>query len=253
MFIVKGKTHITFLFCMSIIALLVFSGCDKETNFGDFNEFEHPAEEPDDTGAFDKAPPELEEIEIIDADRSPDTVIATVDGKDIVLQDLYDRFEGLEAPDKHFFQYQQAQLLESLVKTELLLKKAAELNISESDAYLQTLDSIKNMGPMHGLDEDLLEEYALVETLITKEVFDNVEVDEEELRDIFEQYKPMLGEEVEFEEIESYLEREAVMPHVEKYIDDLLEDADVQMDEDWIAEKEEEAIEAFQGMPMMPQ
>ncbi len=202
--------------------------------------------------------PEPEDVDIEDAVRDPDTVLATVDGEDILLQDLYDEFARFPAHQQVQVQHQQHLLLEEMVHQKLLSDEAANRELDESEAYKALVEEIKASPVAEDLDEGAIADYALSAALVQVEVIDRVEVSEEQIEAFFEQNRHMLPEETELEDvkpqIENMLLNQARTEKYRQFLGSLYEEAEVDLNEEWVQEKREEAAEAMPpGAPGAPE
>ncbi len=241
---------------VSIVSLpFILGGCSDEPETDPEMPMESPEAMPEQDMDFEDmeqmpqefTPEEAEPVDITDPEREPDTVLATVGDEQILLQDLYDRFDQMQPREQQHFQYQLPQLLDSLVQTEVLTQKAAESGVEDTEEFSEIYQSIKAMPDAEQLDDQTIRQYAMIETLLKQEVIDQVEVSEDELQELYEQYKPMFGEDVSFEQVRPMLEQEAIMPYIEQYLAELEDEADVELDEEWRDEKMQEAPTAPQA------
>jgi len=102
--------------------------------------------------------PEPEEVDIEDPDREPDTVLATVEGEDIILQDLYDEFDRIPPQQQQHYQHQQPQMLEQIIQQMLLRDKAEEKEIDESEEYEEMVQQLEASPMAADLEEDDIKE-----------------------------------------------------------------------------------------------
>ncbi len=204
----------------------------------------------EDLGMPDQEVPEPDPVDIEDPDRAPDTVLATVEGEDITLQDLYDEFDRIPPQQQQQIQHRQPELLDEMIQQRLLREEAREKGVEESGEYREMLQQIEASPMVAELDEDEIKETAMIEILLQREVVEKVDISEEDLRESFDQYAQMMPEDADFEEMKPHLERMMLQEHVMNYIRQLQEDSEVDINEGWLEEKEEEAMEA--RPPMMP-
>ncbi len=204
-----------------------------------------PPEEPMDE-------PEIEEVDIEDPDRAPDTVLATVDGVDFVLQDIYDEFDAIPVQYHQQARYEQHRILENIIQQHLMIEKAREKEMDGTDTYSEMMEQFADSPAVEDMDEETFREIVLMETLLQDEVVAKADISDEDLRELFEQYRQMMPEEITFEQIKPQLEQTLIQEYVEDYIQGLMDAADIERDEEWIEEKEEEALEARPPM-MMPE
>ncbi len=206
---------------------------------------------------FEGAAPEPEEIDIEDPDRAPDTVLATVNGEDILLQDLYDEFALYPPQHQQQIQHQQHRLLDDLIRQELLLQKAREKEIQESAAYKELIAELEaSPEVVEELDREVIENYALTTALLDEEVLGELDFSDEELRALYDEYEHMMPEGTAFDEIkpqlEQMLEQQERQEKGARYVRELYEAAEVDVDQAWLEEKEQEGAEA--GPPVrMPE
>ena len=181
------------------------------------------------------------DVDIEDPDRDPDTVLATVDGEEILLQDLYDEFARIPVHQQPQLEHQQHHLLEQMVQQQLLLQESKDKGIQETDTYQDIYEQFKDSPAAEDLEDEVVVQSALMEALLQKEVVEKAEISEEELRAIFQQYEQMMPEDADFEQMKPQLEQMVLRQHVNDYLQDLRSDAEIDIDEAWVEEKEEEA------------
>ncbi len=205
--------------------------------------------EPEGRDIIEDVPEGPEEVDIKDPDRAPDTVLATVDGVDILLQDIYDEFAGIPVQYQPQARHEQHRLLEHIIQQQVLIEKAREKEIEDTDTYKEMVERFAEMPEADELGEEELKEIALMEALLEQEVLAKVEISDEELSELFEQYREMMPEDITLEQIKPQLEQMLIQGYVEEYLQELLDDAEIERDEDWIEEKKEAAEE--EEPPMM--
>ncbi len=234
-------------------------GIDIRAARAEEGESPEPAQEmsPEEFEMLMEGRPEPEEVDIEDPDREPDTVLAAVDGSEILLQDLYDEFARFPAPQQQQLQYQQHLLLDEMIQQQLLYAEAVEQGMEDTESYKALQEEIKAHPMAEELGEEYIRKYVLTAALLQEEVIERMEemeISDEDLRALFNQYQHMMPEDADFEEMKPQLEQ--ILRHqrqadkIEEYIQDLYEESEIEIDEDWMEEKEQEAAEAAQ--PMMP-
>ncbi len=236
-----------------LTATMMLTGCPDEEPMGPEGSLEHA--EPEEAGTGDlgmlEEMPEPDPVDIEDPDRAPDTVLATVEGEDIILQDLYDEFDRIPPQQQQQLQHQQPLLLDEMIQQRLLREEAREQGVEDSEEYREMLRQFEDSPMAAELDEDEIKETAMIELLLQREVVEKVDISEEDLRESFDQYAQMMPEDADFEQMKPRLEQMMLQEHVTDYIQQIQEDSEVDINEGWLEEKEEEAMEA--QPPMMPE
>jgi|GEM_PF-6896951 len=195
--------------------------------------------------------PDTEAVDIEDPDRDSETSLATVNGEEVTLQDLYDEFDRLPPQQQQQLQNQQPQLLEQIIQQKLLADKVREKEIQESRQYEEMLQQIEASPIAAEMDEEQMKESAMIEVLLQQEVVEKVDIQEEDVREAYEEYAQMMPEDASYEQMKPQLEQILLQDHVINYIQQLKEDAEVEINEEWVAEKQQEALDA--SPPMMPE
>lgn len=195
--------------------------------------------------------PDTEDVDIEDPDRDSETSLATVNGEEVTLQDLYDEFDRLPPQQQQQLQNQQPQLLEQIIQQKLLADKVREKEIQESRQYEEMLQQIEASPIAAEMDEEQMKESAMIEVLLQQEVVEKVDIQEEDVREAYEEYAQMMPEDAGYEQMKPQLEQILLQDHVINYIQQLTEDAEVEINEEWVAEKQQEALDA--SPPMMPE
>ena len=196
---------------------------------------------PDEPEISERERPEAEEVDIADPERDPDFVLATVDGEDIKLRDLFDEFEDLPPGQQHYLQNRQHKLLEELIKKQLLLNKAIEEGLEETESFHRGVAELSASPESEDMSEMEIEESVLIETLLKKEVIRDLEITEDKLMRIFQQQEESLPAGSDFEEMKPILEQLLVRERIEDYTQQLDAEAEIEIDQNWLSEKLEEA------------
>jgi len=242
--------------CVYAATLFMLSGCSEEEIASAIvpeivqqmheNDSENDADsdqEPDDENDRQNEEPEPKIIpeEIHDPDRSPDTILATVDDKKIVLQDVYDEFTAAPAAKRNELKMQQHRLLESLVEGKMMTLKAKELGIDETDIYKETRQELEKSPMADNVPEEQIESIALMEALLLSEVVEKADLSEEKLKEVYSSYKHFLPLELDFEEVKDEIKKLIVRDQITQYIQSLQVEYSVDIDTDWVQEKKAKA------------
>lgn len=166
-----------------------------------------------------------------DTSFTPDTVLAKVNGKEITAQELQEFLSSLSDSQQQAYAKNKQDLLESIIMHSALLQEAKRLDVQPQDgkaAQEQPAASAQELG-----DDDL------ISALFDQEVLNQVNVQEADLRRFYEENKEQMPADSTFDEIKEQL-RPYVMQMKQQqaaraYIDDLLQQADINKNEAWIA------------------
>lgn len=168
----------------------------------------------------------------------PDTVLAEVNGEEISVQELQELLSSLPDSEQKTYAKSKHELLEAVIIRTALLQEAKRLKI-RPEAGEATLE--QGAPADEGGDDDV------INALFEQEVLNNVAVQEADVRRFYEQNKGQMPTETTFDEI-----RERLRPYVlqmkrqeaiNTYIDDLLQQADINKNEDWIAAQKAKSAE----------
>lgn len=169
----------------------------------------------------------------------PDTVLATVNGEDIAVQDVEDALKGLPAQYRSDYERQKHEFLEELITRKLLLQEARRSKIAETEAYRTALGE-HEAHPGH-------EEHVLIDVLVRREVLDKVKVTDAELRSFYEERKVELRGEPSFENVKDLLrpsvEQQKRREAVESYVRCLRDKAAIVRNAEWIEKQKARAAD----------
>jgi thioredoxin 1 len=174
-----------------------------------------------------------------DTSFTPDTVLATVNGKEITAQELQEFLSSLSESQQQAYAKSKQDLLESIIMRTVLLQEAKRLDVQPKDGKATQEQSA---APAKELGED-----DLISALFDQQVLNQASVQEADLRRFYEENKEQMPAESTFAEIKEQL-RPYVMQMKQQqaaraYIDDLLQQADIDKNEDWIAAQKAKSAE----------
>ncbi len=237
------KIAVKFFMAAAILASsATLTGC-RSTDIEDYMEEENDIQTPEATEQVeeDAEQPQEPQYQIIDSERSPETVLATVQGEDILLQDLYDEFENIPEHQRPQVVAQQHRLLEAMIQQRLLIQKANEHNIQETETFQEMYEEFQAMPIARQLDDSDVKEAALMEALLEVEIIQQMDISQEQIQELYNQYQHMMPEEATIESLEPQLRRMIEGQYVEEYLQTLYLEADIDMNEEWLREKEDAA------------
>ncbi len=166
-----------------------------------------------------------------DTSFKPDTVLATVNGKEITAQELQEFLSSLSESQQQAYAKNKQDLLESMIIRTALLQEAKRLNVQPKDG--------EGAGEKPGVPAKELGEDDLISALFDQKVLNEVSVQEADLRRFYEENKEQMPVESTFAEIKEQLRPYVLQMEQQKavraYIDDLLQQAKVNKNQDWIA------------------
>lgn len=161
---------------------------------------------------------------------SPDEILATVNAATMTLAELENQLSSLLEEFRSEYAGVKHEFLEELIIRKLLAQEAVRLNVAESAAYKEAY-SEHDAHPGH-------EEEALVRALLKTQVFDQIRVSEEEVRDFYDNNKGALPAGLDFDTNKENLRDLVVQKKQEeatnKYISDLKQKAQITRNQRWI-------------------
>jgi thioredoxin 1 len=173
------------------------------------------------------------------ADLPPETVLATVNGKEITLAELENALREMPEQSRDAFKNSRHELLEQIILRELLLQKARATNIAETQEYRDAASAHK-AHPGH-------EEHALIDALLQREVLQKITVTDEDIRRTYEELKDDLPDQSSFEEVKddlrAYVRQEKQNKAIEAYLAKLREAATITQNEEWVAAEKARAAD----------
>ncbi len=187
---------------------------------------------------------ETASLDIKDPARPPDTVLATVEGEEIILQDIYDEFDRMTPQQQIKLYRQQHKILEKLIHQKILIHTALEKGVKNTPLYQRRSAESTAFQDSQEKSLERIEDEVLIEVLLKKEVIRHINVSDEELIMLYEHYESDLPEDSGFSDIRPSLEQLIVSNHVDEYIDSLKETAALEINQTWKREKLQEAGEA---------
>ncbi|MFO8007682.1 MAG: thioredoxin domain-containing protein [Candidatus Brocadiia bacterium] len=157
----------------------------------------------------------------------PDTVLASVNGEKITLGDLQKALREMPPQHKAAFENSPHELLQQLIRRELLLQQARSAQPADGEGAQQP-------APYAGRSS----EDRLIRVLLRQEVLDGLSVSEAELREFHTQHKDEMPAGRSFEELKgslrAYALQEKQSKAIEAYVAKLHEAATVTRNEGWI-------------------
>ena len=160
---------------------------------------------------------------------SSDTVLATVNNEKIRLKDLEALFTSMPESQRKSYARDKQALLEVLIKQTLLLQEA------ERQGVKGELPSGNQAGEAAKINAN----NARIRAILSKEVLNDVRVNESELRRFYEENKERMQQDSSFEEvkdqIQTYVLQMKQQQAVENYIGTLTAKASITRNRDWIA------------------
>ncbi|MDZ7761651.1 MAG: thioredoxin domain-containing protein [Desulfovermiculus sp.] len=166
-----------------------------------------------------------------DTSFKPDTVLATVNGKEITARELQEFLSSLSESQQQAYTKNKQDLLESMIIRTALLQEAKRLDVQPQDE--------EGAGEKPGVPAKELGEDDLISALFDQEVLNEMSVQEDDLRRFYEQNKEQMPADSTFEEIKEQLRPYVLQMEQQKavraYIDDLLQQVSISKNEDWIA------------------
>jgi len=182
------------------------------------------------TGVPSGEPGDSEPAAAKDQQHPPQTVLATVNGEEVTLEQLQRALEELPPRQRSACENSKHDLLESLVIRRLLLQEAERLNVGQTDAYRQALAA---MGQGPGA-----EERALIDALLQEKVLSGLDITESRLRGYYEELKDEMPGSPSFEQARDLVRSSALQQEqyraFQNYVAELREKADVALNDEWI-------------------
>lgn len=160
----------------------------------------------------------------------PDTVLATVNGGEIALAELEKALRDMPEQYRAAFKNNQHELLEQLITRELLLQEARSSAASTAEELEKPQQEAAGA---ERPDED-----RLIDALLKRDVLEEVDVSEADIREFYEQHKDEMPAGRTFEELKDslrdYALQEKQSEAVEAYLAKLREAASIHRNEEWV-------------------
>jgi thiol-disulfide isomerase/thioredoxin len=155
-------------------------------------------------------------------------ILATVNGEPIALADLDAELEGMAEEFHSIYKNAKHELLEDMITRKLLLREAKRIEVAESPAYKEAL-SQRGDGAGH-------EDESLLSALLKTQVFDQIQVGEEELHNFYERTGAATGQDFNAvrESLRVFLLQQKQDEAVEKYVSELKKNAEISRNAAWI-------------------
>ena len=161
---------------------------------------------------------------------STETVLATVNGRQITLRELENIFNRMPEEYRSEFVHQRHELLEQSIMRLLLLDEAQRRGIERTEAYAK---ATKDKGPDNLQRDDLL-----VSLLIKEDILKKVEVSEEDVRRFYDEHKDQIPGSPTFEEARNMIlpsvKEQKQYEAVEGFIAGLRNKATVSRNDEWV-------------------
>lgn len=162
---------------------------------------------------------------------APDTVLATVNGKELTVQRLEEAWDSLSESQQKEYGQRKQNLLETLIMRTVLLQEARSSGIAAASTNDTAVGADSNTGALGENDR--------ITQLFEQEVLQDLEVKEEEVRRFYQENKDRLATQKSYEEIKDQLRPQALRQKqqqaVEAYVDQLLDQASITKNQEWLA------------------
>jgi hypothetical protein len=172
--------------------------------------------------------------EILLADLAPETVIASVDGYEITLDEIRRVRSAKLSAMPAGTDIRDAALLELLIRRHWLAEAAQSTPLEETEAYQVRLARLHRHVTAPLLTEPDLERRALAETFLEVEVIDSLDIQPEDLEEMFLIFGQTLPEGTTLEEAKPMFERRLKRQAVEAYLLQGLGQAEIRFHERWL-------------------
>ncbi len=168
----------------------------------------------------------------------PDTVVATVNGESITVQDLDDMLADLPQQYQGAFKNNKQQLLEQVITRELLLQKAR----SSTEGEREQVQDDEQTGAQDTSGDD-----KLIQSFLEEQVLNDIKVTDTEIKDFYERKKDQMPAEQSYEELKnslrSYALQEKQREAVNAYVEKLKKTANITRNQEWIAAQKAKAAD----------
>ncbi len=184
----------------------------------------------------------LEDVQGSEGERAfdPQTVLATVNGEEIRLKDLQGVLSSLSEGQQKAYAKSRHELLETMIIRAVLVQEAERLQI-QPEGRKSSIEKGNGTAASGIRQEDL------IQALFEQEVLKEVSVREADLRRFYEENKEQMPADSTFAEIKEqlrpYVLRMEQQKAVKAYIDDLLQQAKVSKNQDWIAAQKDKSAD----------
>jgi len=172
-------------------------------------------------------------------DFPPETVLATVNGTPITLDDFNAAMQALPPEYQTQFVAERHIFLEELIVKELLLQEAKARKVAETEAYAQALTA-HTPHPGH-------EEHTLISVLLDNEVFSGIDISDAALRNFYDENKANLPDDQTFEDVKEslrqYLQQTLGRAPLEDYIAGLKDGASIDLNLEWLELQQQAAAD----------
>ncbi len=180
----------------------------------------------------------------------PDAVIAQINGYTVTQEDFSRRLDAELDGSDGGHAINEYVLLEMMLRGRLLYEKAREHGIQDTSAFADAHEKIKKTERSGSMTEDEMRRHAMSEAYLVKEVIENLDIAEEDLKQMYLLYKPSMPEGTVFEDVKDILLNKLQRQYVERHIINLFEGADLSINEDWAQQKKREARELHTQCPV---
>ncbi len=182
------------------------------------------------------------EAQILLHDQPAGTVIATVDGHDITLGELRRVRDGKLSDLPPGAGIRAAALLELMIRRHWLSVSARAQGIEETDAYRIALARFRDTAA-HWMTEADIEQRALAETFIEREVISKIDIQPEDLEDMYGIFAPTLPEGTTLKEARPMFENRLKRQAVERYLRNAIDQLEVEFHDAWLEYVAQQAAE----------
>lgn len=181
------------------------------------------------------------EVAALLPDWPPETVVASVEGNEITLEEVRRHRDGMLAGMLPEEGISDAALLELIVRRRLLAEAARSREIEETEAYRRTLADFRDAPAAKWMTKDDLRRRALAETLLAQEVIEQIDIRPEDIKDMYEIFGPTLPEGTTLEEARPMFENRLKRQAVERYVRKKIDQRRVTFHEAWLEHVEKQA------------
>lgn len=174
------------------------------------------------------------EVQILLPDLPARTVIATVDGYDITLGEVRRVRDGKLAALPPGAGIRDAALVELMIRRHWLSESARAQGIEETDAYRDALARFRDAPAADWMTATDIEQRALAETFIEREVIERMDIQPEDIEDMFGIFKQTLPEGTTLEDARPMFENRLKRQAVERYLRNAIDQLEVAFHADWL-------------------
>ncbi len=190
------------------------------------------------------APEPPAEASVLLSDWPPETVMASVDGHEITLGEVRRVRDGKLSGMPPGAGIRDAALLELMIRRHMLAESARSWNVAETGTFRETLARLRETPAADWMTETDLEQRALAETFLEREVIAQMDIQPEDLEDMYEIFGPTLPEGTSQEDARPLFERRLKRQAVEAYMRRELDRRQVFFHDVWLGHVARQAAES---------